>query len=84
MCTAFDKVRHEVAEASDSVGYWSKQRAAAYLDVAPHTIDYLVRTDRLPFYRIAGKRRFAKADLDAYADSNRVGGSVSKDVESVG
>jgi excisionase family DNA binding protein len=57
--------------------YWSKQRAAAYLDVPTWTIDYLVRTDRLPYYLIAGKRRFTKADLDAYAATCRVAGAVA-------
>ena len=58
---------------------WSKQRAATYLDVAPHCIDYLVRTGRLPFYRIAGKRRFTRKDLDVYAIGFRVDGGGSTD-----
>jgi len=52
-------------------GYWDKGRAASYLSVKPHTIDYLVRTGRLPFYLIAGKRRFLRSDLNAYALANR-------------
>ncbi len=54
-------------------GFWTKTQAAAYLSVATHTIDYLVRTRQLAFHLIAGKRRFRREDLDAYAAAGRVG-----------
>lgn len=53
-------------------GYWSKEQAATYLGLKPHTMDYLVRTGKVAFFKIAGKRRFSQADLDAYAARNRV------------
>lgn len=53
-------------------GYWPKRRAAEYLGVATHTLDYLCRTKQLAFYLIAKKRRFIKADLDAYAARKRI------------
>ncbi len=74
----------EAAGNAPTCSYWTKQRAAAYLDVQPYTIDYLVRTGRLPHYKICGKRRFTRADLDAYATANRVGKTVAKEIESPG
>ncbi len=65
-------------------GYWTKHQAAAYLGVAVHTVDYLVRIGRLPYHLIARKRRFSRADLDDYAASCRVVAGKSKDMGSVG
>ncbi len=58
-------------------GYWPKPRAAEYLGVAPHSLDYLVRTRQLAFFLIAGKRRFLRKDLDAYAQQQYSAVAVS-------
>lgn len=70
-------------ETETSSGCMSKAKAAAYLDVAPYTVDYLVRVGRLPYTLIAGKRRFLRQDLDALIAAGRVDNRPAKDHESL-
>lgn len=62
----------------DNARYLDKHEAAAYLGVKPWSLDYLVRTGQLGFFKIAGKRRFTKEDLDKYAARNRVAALVEQ------
>ena len=75
MVMPHDATVEAVGDAAE--GYWSKQRAAKYLGVAPHSLDYLVRTRQLAFFLIAGKRRFRKKDLDEYAQQQYSAAAVS-------
>lgn len=48
--------------------------AAGYLSVTPRWMRRAVSERRLPYYRLGGRIRFLRADLEAYVDSCRQDG----------
>lgn len=49
----------------------SRPAAASYLGVSDSTLDRIVKDGLLPFYRIRGRVRISKEDLDKYVESCR-------------
>ena len=47
------------------------QKAAAYLDISPHTLRSWVKRRKIPYLSIGRNHRFLRADLDAYIQDSR-------------
>lgn len=55
------------------MAYLTKQQAAARLGIGIRTLDGLIRSGKLPAYRVAERLvRIDEADLERYAKSQRV------------
>lgn len=53
-----------------------KPETAAYLNLKPRTLDYLVEKRRIPFVRVGRFIRFKREDLDAWLEDNRTEAQV--------
>ena len=60
----------EVA-ASPRRPFFSPKALAEYLALSERTVREMIRTGEIPSYRIAGARRIAAEDVDAYLASRR-------------
>ncbi len=60
---------------------YDKNEAAQILNVPKSSIEWLLRTGKLPRRKVAGKIRFTMADLQRYIDSSAVTQCYAADTE---
>jgi excisionase family DNA binding protein len=51
--------------------FFTPRKLAAYLDVSERTVRQLLGDDEIPSYKVAGARRIAAEDVDAYLARHR-------------
>jgi len=62
---------------------YDKREAAEILNISVSSIEWLLRTGRLPHRKISGKIRFTRGDLEAFIDASAVTCAVRGDRKEV-
>ncbi len=60
---------------------YDKNEAAQILNVPKSSIEWLLRSGKLPRHKVAGKIRFTMADLQCYIESSAVTQCYAADAE---
>lgn len=66
------------SEAADGDNLWKKGDVTRRANVSLRTVDYWIERNEIPFIKFRGGVRFIPADVNAFIQSRRIGGSVNK------